>query len=96
MAQYLVRVELFGASANGYEDLHEVMEALGLKRTVVFSDGELRAMPTGTYFGESSLSVEALRDRVRVVSKPLSPIKNAAVFACGVQPHQWAAFLYKA
>nr|WP_150648167.1 hypothetical protein [Pseudomonas fluorescens] len=96
MAQYLVRVELFGASASGYEDLHEVMGAIGLKRTVTYSDGDVRSMPTGTYFGESSLDVTSLRDRINIISKPFSPSKAAAVFACSVQPHQWAAFLYKA
>lgn len=96
MTQYLVRVELFGANANGYEDLHESMKALGLKRTVVFDDGKNYAMPIGTYFGDSGLGLEVLRERVRNASKPLSPTKDAAVFTCAIQPGQWSAFLYLA
>ncbi|PRA53201.1 MULTISPECIES: DUF2622 domain-containing protein [Pseudomonas] len=96
MAQYLVRVELFGANGEGYEDLHEKMEALGLKRSVVFDDGKTYAMPIGTYFGSSSLDSGSLRDKVRIVSKPLSPTKEAAIFACQVQDQHWSAFLYQA
>ncbi|HCV38994.1 MAG TPA: DUF2622 domain-containing protein [Pseudomonas sp.] len=94
MAEYLVRVELFGANAEGYEDLHTRMEALGLKRSVGFGDGKNYAMPIGTYFGSSGFDVEALRDKVRGFSRSLSPIKDAAVFVCAVQPGQWSAFLY--
>lgn len=96
MAEFIVRVELFGANGEGYEDLHGKMETLGLRRTVVFSDGKTYAMPIGTYFGASSLGVEPLRDRVAAFSKPLSPIKDAAIFACAVQNQQWSAFLYEA
>ncbi|GLO38908.1 hypothetical protein PPUN15366_05520 [Pseudomonas putida] len=96
MTQYLVRIELFGASASSYEDLHESMEILGMKRSVRFSDGKDYAMPIGTYFGDSGLSLDALRDKVRATSKPLSPSKDAAVFVCAIQQNQWAAFLYTA
>lgn len=94
MSEYLVRVELFGATGEGYESLHEKMEALGMKRTIPFSDGKTYVMPIGTYFGSSSLSVVPLREKVCTVANALSPFKNAAVFACSVQPDQWSGFLY--
>lgn len=96
MAQYLVRVELFGASANGYEDLHERMEALGQRRTVSFTGGVAHEMPAGTYFGSSNLDVQSLRDRVRAISASLSPLKDPAIFACQVKDQEWSAFLYPA
>jgi len=96
MAQYLVRVELFGANAKGYEDLHERMEALGLKRTVTFTGGVIHEMPTGTYFGPSGLDVTALRDRVRATAATVSPHKDPAIFACQIKDQEWSAFLYPA
>lgn len=96
MAQYLVRVELFGADGEGYEDLHEGMKRNGFSRSVKLDDGKTYSMPIGTYFGTSNLDVVSLRDKVRSVSKPLSPTKDAAVFVCVIQDGQWAAFLYTA
>ena len=94
MTQYLVRVELFGAEGRHYNDLHEAMLRLGLARYLKYPDGSARAMPTGTYIGDSALGAEALREKVCGVSNPLSPHKYAAVFACVIEPHNWAAYLY--
>lgn len=96
MANYMVRVELFKAGGEDYSELHQKMEALGLKRTVLFDDGKPHAMPTGTYFGSSNLDLEPLRNRITAISNPLSPLKDAAIFVCLAQSNheQWSAFLY--
>ena len=96
MAQYLVRVELFGASSDDYERLHANMDAMGIEREVSFSDGSKRQMPSGTYFGPSSLDVSSVRDRIKVFANPLSPQKDAAIFLCQVKDDEWSAFLYPA
>ncbi|QLG93557.1 DUF2622 domain-containing protein [Pseudomonas yamanorum] len=96
MAQYLVRVELFGASSDDYERLHANMDAMGIEREVSFSDGSRRQMPSGTYFGPSSLDVSSVRDRVKTFANPLSPDKEAAIFACQIKDGEWSAFLYPA
>jgi len=98
MANYMVRIELFKAGGEDYTGLHEKMEAIGLKRTILFDDGKLHAMPTGTYFGASDLGLEPLRDKVCAISNPLSPSKNASVFICRAQDNhqQWSSYLYPA
>ena len=96
MANYMVRVELFKANGEDYSDLHEKMEAIGLKRTVVFDDGKTYDMPIGTYFGTSNLSTSVLRDRVKSISDPLSSRQSASIFLCRVQDQEWSAFLYEA
>jgi hypothetical protein len=96
MAQYLVRVELFGASSDDYERLHANMDATGIEREVSFSDGSRRQMPSGTYFGLSGLSVSSVRDRVKTFANPLSPQKEAAIFVCQIKDEEWSAFLYPA
>lgn len=92
MAEYMVRVELFKAEGDDYSDLHEGMSALGLERTVTFSDGKRHQLPIGTYFGSSAASTGELRDRVRSVANPQSPYKDAAIFVC--QSADWSAWLY--
>ncbi|MBS4088699.1 hypothetical protein [Pseudomonas rustica] len=96
MANYMVRVELFGASPEDYERLHARMDALGIERELTFSDGSKRQMPSGTYFGPSSFDVASVRDRIKVFANPLSPQKDAAIFVCQVKDDEWSAFLYPA
>ncbi|MBX6510503.1 hypothetical protein BTW15_01420 [Pseudomonas syringae pv. tomato] len=96
MPQYLVRVELFGASSENYERLHANMDAIGIGREIVFAGGVKHLMPAGTYFGSSTLGVESVRDRVKTFANPLSPDRSAAIFACQVKDGEWSAFLYPA
>ena len=94
MAEYMVRVELLKAGWDDYDDLHEGMEALGLKRTVIFEDGSVRKLPIGTYFGVSNLEINDIRDRVRVIATPLSATSGPYIFVS--QSQLWSAFLPKA
>jgi len=96
MAEYMVRVELFRASGEDYSDLHEKIDALGLKRTVLFDDGKTYGMSIGTYFGTSTLGTSELRDRVKSISDPLTSRGSASIFLCRVHEHEWSAFLYEA
>jgi hypothetical protein len=91
MAEYMVRVELFRAEGDEYKELHERMELLGLKRTVVYEDGSVRKLPIGTYFGSSSFGISDIRDRVRAIATPLSPPAGPSIFVSESQT--WMAFL---
>ncbi|BEK74077.1 MULTISPECIES: hypothetical protein [Enterobacter cloacae complex] len=91
MADYLARVELFGANSEHYETLHESMKGLGFDKTIVYSDGTVKNLPTGTYVGTLNNEVGVVRDNIRRVADPLST-KEAAVFVCDFV--NWASFLY--
>ena len=53
-------------------------------------------MPTGTYFGFSSLDIGAMHAKVQKFADPLSPAKPAAIFAGEIKDGEWSAFLYLA
>jgi len=93
VANYLVRVELFRANGEDYNDLHEKMAVLGLDRKVLFSDGKYYKLPIGTYFGSSNLEPGSLRDAVRSAADPLSSPRDASIFVC--KSEDWSAFLYE-
>lgn len=94
MAEYMVRVELFRADGDEYKELHERLEQLGLKRTVVYEDGSVRRLPIGTYFGSSSFGISDIRDRVRDIATPLSAPAGPSIFVSLSQ--LWSAFLPEA
>lgn len=91
MAEYLVRVELFNANADDYNELHEKMENKGLSRQIVSDHGAVYEMPSGTYLGSSELSALDLQVWVSSVADPHSHPKKAAVFVG--QLKDWQAFL---
>jgi hypothetical protein len=91
MANYMVRVELLKAGWDDYDDLHEGMLALGLKKTVSFSDGSVRKLPIGTYFGSSSLEITKLRETIRNLALPLSSSGGPWIFVS--QSETWSAWL---
>ncbi|AOM41419.1 type V toxin-antitoxin system endoribonuclease antitoxin GhoS [Xenorhabdus hominickii] len=93
MATYMVRVEIFGAGLREYDALHEAMKLIDFSRTVRYPNGEVMALPTGTYVGVSLNSAAQIREKVRKLADPLSS-KTAAVFVC--QYGEWAAHLYPA
>jgi len=90
MAEFLVRVEIFKANSEEYTGLHEGMEALGLKRTIQ-GDNAISKLPPGTYYGTSHLDVEALRERVRVVSTPFSLPRDPVIVVS--QSSAWSGWL---
>lgn len=91
MAEYMVRVELLKASWDDYEDLHAGMEALGLSKTVTFSDNSIRKLPIGTYYGSSNLEITDLRERIRNLATPLSANGGPWIFVS--QSETWSAWL---
>lgn len=82
MANFFLRVELFKAGGEEYEELHRRLEKLGLNRKVILDDGELYALPPGTYFGESKLSAPDLRDSVLSAATSLSASSGPSIFLC--------------
>ncbi|OTA16867.1 hypothetical protein Xvie_01546 [Xenorhabdus vietnamensis] len=93
MATYMVRVEIFGAGLREYELLHESMKLIDFNRNIRSSDGQIMALPTGTYVGTSLNTAAQIRDKVKRLADPLSS-KAAAIFVC--QYGEWAAYLYSA
>lgn len=93
MADYLVRVELFGAEGDEYERLYEGMMSLGLTKTIQSLGQPIKKLPTGTYVGIIQLSAAEVRDSVSRIANPLSK-GDAAIFVCEFT--NWASFLYPA
>ncbi|QUG76002.1 hypothetical protein GKQ23_13785 [Erwinia sp. E602] len=90
MANFLVRVELYGADSERYDALYEKMKALGFSKEILFNNASY-SLPTGTYFGSFSDSAEVVKNSVKKVADPLST-KAASIFACSFG--DWSAFLY--
>ncbi|PHM45851.1 hypothetical protein Xmau_00242 [Xenorhabdus mauleonii] len=93
MANYMVRVEIFGAGPKEYSYLTESMAIIDFRNTVRYSNGELMLLPSGTYVGVSANSVMEIRDKVRKLAAPLSS-KAPAIFVCHY--NEWSAYLYSA
>ncbi|AYA39959.1 type V toxin-antitoxin system endoribonuclease antitoxin GhoS [Xenorhabdus nematophila] len=93
MKNYLVRVEIFGASQKEYNYLNGSMKIIDFNNVIRYNNGEIMALPTGTYIGLSLNSANEIRDKVRQLATPLSS-KAPAVFVC--QYGEWSAFLYSA
>ncbi|PHM30031.1 type V toxin-antitoxin system endoribonuclease antitoxin GhoS [Xenorhabdus innexi] len=91
MANYLVRVEIYDAGHNEYEELHKKMRSLGFYKSITFSNGKSHDLPDGTYFGISNNNKSQIMSDVERVSKPLSK-KAPAIFICIFT--DWTASLY--
>ena len=74
MSQFFSRVELQGyPTEDQYQRLHNAMDRIGFKRTIVGSDGRAYKLPTGTYYKPVSFSsVAQERDSVRTVANSIS------------------------
>lgn len=62
MSNFLVRIELHGASAVDYELLHEAMVACNFSRSVKGSDGKNYLLPTAEYVAFGNATTEHVRD----------------------------------
>ncbi|PHM67882.1 type V toxin-antitoxin system endoribonuclease antitoxin GhoS [Xenorhabdus sp. KJ12.1] len=91
MANYLVRVEIYDAGYNEYEELHKKMRDLGFYKSIKFSNGKSHDLPDGTYFGKPDWEKSTVLSNVKRVSKPLSK-KDPAIFICAFT--DWTASLY--
>ncbi|QXF34780.1 DUF2622 domain-containing protein [Photorhabdus luminescens] len=93
MANYLVRVEIYDADYSDYEALHKKMLAIGFHKSIKYSNGKSYDLPSGTYFGTSSLSPSQINSKVKSVAKPLSS-KDPSLFVCKFQTGEWSSSLY--
>lgn len=91
MANYLVRVELYDADASDYDALHDAMELLHMHKYFRTDAMSVKALPNGTYIGQSTLSALSLRDSVQRAAAPLSS-KSPSIFVCEFS--NWASYLY--
>ncbi|EMW7738443.1 hypothetical protein AAFQ48_004355 [Yersinia enterocolitica] len=92
MPRFFIRVELFRADGDEYEQLHEKMAAIGFDKTVKFDDGKIYKLPIGSYMGLSNSNANTIRVKVCDISNPLS-LGDAAVIVCEVS--DWSAFLFQ-
>ncbi|EJG0682723.1 DUF2622 domain-containing protein [Cronobacter sakazakii] len=90
MANFLVRVELYDASSEHYDDLYERMRAIGFHKEVN-QGGKTYDLPTGTYVGTFNVDSLAVRIMVSAIADQLSS-KAASVFTCSFD--DWSAYLY--
>ncbi|WP_175785468.1 hypothetical protein [Burkholderia ambifaria] len=83
MADYLVRVELHGASDDEYEVLHVQMASFGFYRTIQSTTGPSYPLPTGTYWGQSEYGGSAVIDfanaACNAVGKPRSIVATESM-----------------
>ncbi len=62
MANFIVRVELHGATSDDYTKLHADMELAGFKRTIISSNRTTLQLPTAEYVISSFADGESIRD----------------------------------
>lgn len=65
MAQFIARIELYGAQSDDYAKLHTTMEMAGFVRTVTLQDGPEVMLPTAEYLLIDSLTTEQVLDVAR-------------------------------
>lgn len=93
MPLYIARVEIFDAEPEDYDSLHESMRGIGFVRSIKYSDGISRKLPSGTYSSTGSFtSMSEALEKILKASKPLSS-KGPAVIVFEVE--RWGASLYK-
>lgn len=62
MAYFVVRIELHGASAADYNNLHTYMAAAGFSRTISGADGKRYELPSGMYSADLIANLTTVRD----------------------------------
>ncbi|PHM36595.1 type V toxin-antitoxin system endoribonuclease antitoxin GhoS [Xenorhabdus innexi] len=93
MANYLIRVEIYGAGSREINALDQSMKVIDFHRKVRYANGDVMALPAATYVGSSLHSAAEIRDRVFKLASPLS-VKHPSIFVC--QYNEWSAYLYPA
>jgi hypothetical protein len=71
MSDFTVRVELHGATADDYNNLHDAMAKYGFYRAFVAFDGHTYELPTAEYAHTSVSDQFAVRDLVLQVARSL-------------------------
>ena len=79
MAQFIARVELYGANGEDYSKLHAAMERGGFSRTITLQDGSVHQLPTAEYFREGISTTEAVLNEVRSAASTVSRSFGAIV-----------------
>lgn len=68
MPNFLTRVELHGARATDYEELHRQMAARNFFRTIAGGDGRLYALPTAEYRSHGEVTAADVRELARAAA----------------------------
>jgi hypothetical protein len=72
MADFLIRVELHGATPAQYDQLHAAMfSRMTAKRFITASDGRNYLLPTAEYMTSSTKTVGAVRDDVLAIARSI-------------------------
>jgi len=72
MAQFTIRVELHGATAEQYETLHQRMETAGFHRAIAGVDASGQQgwwqLPTAEYDYEADNTAQGVRDYAKIIA----------------------------
>ncbi|MGE2492675.1 hypothetical protein ACU6Q5_16760 [Enterobacter sp. CCM 8629] len=93
MTQFIARVEMYGANAEDYENLHERLQSVGYTRAIISGTGRRLKLPDATYYLNSSSinQPETVATQVRQIAQS---IRNSAVFVCRFD--SWYGYLHDA
>ncbi len=69
MANFLVRIELHGATWNDYEELHVEMAGRGFSREIAGDNGQSYQLPTAEYVIHSGAELSAVRGLAAAAAK---------------------------
>lgn len=87
MPNFLVRVELHGASSTDYTTLHSTMINAGFSRRIHGDDGRNYQLPTAEYLINTSQTIEQVRDRAYTAANIVRA--NPAVLAVKFDQAAW-------
>lgn len=87
MFNFMVRVELHGATSADYTNLHAAMLNAGFSRLILGADGRYYQLPTAEYIINSSFTVEQVRHMAFTTASTVSA--NPAVIAVRFDQSAW-------
>ena len=92
MAQFITRVELYGAKGEDYIRLDAAMEGRGFKRTIVLEDDSVCLLPTAEYLLlSSSLTTQQVLSEAQCAARTVS--SSFGVVAVQVAEAPWVSGL---
>lgn len=92
MANYLVRIELHGATWHDYEGLHVEMARSGFSRDITSDDGQSYQLPTAQYVIRTAAELEAIRGLATTAARTTG--RKFGVIVAEYSKSAWAGLSY--
>ncbi|VWC81131.1 hypothetical protein BCO18175_02732 [Burkholderia contaminans] len=73
MARFIVRVELYNATSEDYENLNTHMADFGLGRKIQNANHVLYDLPSAEFYGESAATREDILDDAKAAAAKVKP-----------------------